>query len=325
VDAGLHDAPADNHRVAHVCGGHNTAFPYLLENLASFNEDPEYIEPLFGLLALDTDIVGLVSELVQAKGPSFLVGGACASGNLALISALDLLRSGRADVAIVTGAPSPLGSIILQSWAMMDALTFRSFNDEPQRASRPFDARREGFVPSEGAGAIVLETMASAKRRGARLRGELLGGAQSSDACRLAKPHTEGQERAMRGALEDARVNVEQVDYVNAHATSTPLGDAAEVSAIKSVLGPRARQIPVNSTKSMIGHCLTSAAVVELVATLLQMQHGVVHPTINQEEPDPELDLDFVPNQARPHKIRVAMSNSFGFGGINSCVVVGAP
>jgi 3-oxoacyl-(acyl-carrier-protein) synthase len=151
----------------------------------------------------------------------------------------------------------------------------------------------------------------------------VLGTSTTSDASRLTRPDLDGQSRAIRLALDDARISPEQVDYVNAHATSTPLGDPVEVAAIKAVLGSHAGRIPVNSTKSMIGHCLSAASILEMVATLLQMQHGVVHATINQEQPDPELDLDFVPNQAREASIDVALSNSFGFGGINSCVVIG--
>jgi 3-oxoacyl-(acyl-carrier-protein) synthase len=183
--------------------------------------------------------------------------------------------------------------------------------------------RREGFVPSEGAGALVLETLAGARRRGARIHAEVLGAAAAADASRLPKPDLGGQVRAIQAALQDARVAPEQIDYVDAHATSTPLGDAVEVAAIKAALGARAYQVPVNSTKSMIGHCLTSAGIVELVATILQVENHTVHPTINQEEPDPALGLDFVPNVSRPHRIEFAISNAFGFGGLNSCVVVG--
>jgi 3-oxoacyl-(acyl-carrier-protein) synthase len=178
-------------------------------------------------------------------------------------------------------------------------------------------------VPSEGAGALLLETLASARARGARVHGELLGAAATSDASRLTRPDLHGQQNAMRLSLEDARITPDQVGYINAHATSTPLGDTVEVAAIKRALGRRAHEIPVNSTKSMIGHCLCAAAVIELVATLTQLHRDVVHPTINQEQPDPELDLDFVPNHAREAHFDVALSNSFGFGGINSCVVVG--
>jgi 3-oxoacyl-(acyl-carrier-protein) synthase len=323
VDAGIDARGIDPERFGHVSAAHNVCMPYIAENVRTYDEEPEFIEPLFGMLALDTDVVAVTSELLHLKGPSYLVGGACASGNMAVISALDQLRTGRADAALVTGAPISLEPVALHGWTMIEALTYRSFNDDPTRASRPFDARREGFAPAEGAGALVIETLASAKRRGATIRAEILGGAASSDACRLTKPHQEGQERAMRAALRDARVDVERVDYVNAHATSTPLGDAVEVEAIKSVFGTRAYQIPVNGTKSMLGHCLTAAGVIELIATVVQMERGWLHPTINQEEPDPALDLDFVANTARDARIDIAISNSFGFGGINSCVVVG--
>jgi 3-oxoacyl-(acyl-carrier-protein) synthase len=322
-DAGLpHGTPPA--RIGHALGGHNLNMGYIVENSLTFHHDePDYIEPLFGLLCLDTDVLSATSELLGLKGPIFTVGGACASGNLAVIAAVDLLRAGRADAMLVSAAPIELEPVGLHSWAMLDAISTRSFNDAPERASRPFDARREGFVPSEGAGAFILETLERARARGARIHAELLGASATSDASRLTRPDLDGQRRAMLSALEDARVSPDQVDYVNAHATSTPLGDAVEVAAIKAALGDRARRIPVNSTKSMVGHCLSAAGVVELVATLLQMSHGVVHPTINQEEPDARLDLDFVPNHAREAKIDIAMSNSFGFGGINSSIVVG--
>lgn len=308
-------------RAAHVCAGQNLSNAYGIQNLRAFREHPDDIEPLFGIAALDTDTVVALSELLELRGPSTLVAGACAAGNLAIITALDLIRCGRADLVLVTGAPLSFDSMLLHGTALIDAVSYQSFNDAPERASRPFDRRREGFVPGETAAALVLESLASARRRGVRVRAEILGGSSTSDGCRLPKPHEDGQVRAMTGALADAGITASDVDYVNAHATSTQLGDSIEVSAIKKSLGRRAYEIPINSTKSMIGHGVTSAGVVEMVATLLQMEHGVVHPTINQEEPDDALDLDFVPNVARQHPIRTAVSNSFGFGGINSCVV----
>lgn len=321
-DAGLPDGIAPE-RMGHVLAGHNINAGYIVANALTFHrEEPDYIEPLFGLLCLDTDVLSATSELLTLKGPSFTVGGACASGNLAVLAGLDVLRAGRADAMLVSGAPIELEPVALQGWALLDAIAMKSFNEAPERASRPFDALREGFVPSEGAGVLVLETLASARARGARIHGEIVGASSASDASRLTRPELDGQVRAMRLALDDAGVAPDQVDYVNAHATSTPLGDAVEVAAIKAALGDRARRIPVNSTKSMIGHCLSAAGVVELIATLLQMRHGVVHPTVNQERPDPELDLDFVPNRAREAAIDVALSNSFGFGGLNSCVVL---
>jgi 3-oxoacyl-(acyl-carrier-protein) synthase len=311
-------------RTGHVLGGHNLNAGYIVENSLTFHqEDPDYIDPLFGLLSLDTDVLSSTSELLELKGPTFTTGAACASGSVAVMVALDLLRARRADAVLVSGAPIELEPVALQGWALIEAISFRSFNDQPERASRPFDALREGFVPGEGAGALVLETFESARSRGATILAELLGASAVSDASRLTRPDFDGQVRAMRSALHDAHVAPEDVAYVNAHATSTPLGDAVEVRAIKAALGDRAARIPVNATKSMIGHCLSAAGIIELVATVLQMCHGVVHPTINQESPDPDLDLDFVPNQAREAKIDVAVSNSFGFGGINSCVVLG--
>ena len=324
VDAGIDRSDVPAERCAHVCAGHNLGHAYITENLKIFEEDPEYIEPLFGVHHLDTDVVGVTCELLGIKGPSFMVGGACASGNIALITALGLIRSGTADVVLVTGAPVAQDSLVLQGLAMIDALCTGTFDDEPTRASRPFDALRAGFVPSEGGAAVVLESARSVRRRGASPVATLLGGACTSNAHRLTKPDQTGQERAMRDALAVARIASEEVDYVNAHATSTPLGDATEVAAIKAVLGRRATEIPVNSTKSMVGHCLSASGVVEFVATVLQLRNGVVHPTINQEKQDESLDLDFVPNESRDHRANIALSNSFGFGGMNSCVAVGA-
>lgn len=323
VDAGLSDSKVQPETFGHVLSGTNLNASYIYENTLTLKDDPEFIDPLYGLYCLDTDVLSVVSELLDLRGPSFTVGGACGSGNLALMAGLDLIRARRADKVVVSGGALPYDPVVLQGWAIMNAISTRSFNDEPARASRPFDMRREGFVPSEGAGAVVLESWESARARGAHIYCELLGAASASDASRLPKPATEGQVRAMSGALRDAAIEPEQVDYVNAHATSTPQGDRAEVATIKAVLGERAHQIPVNSTKSMMGHTVMSAAVVELIATILQMENSFVHPTINLEEPDPELDLDFVPNQARVYRANVAVSNSFGFGGINSCIVVG--
>lgn len=324
VDAGFAAQPPESERIGHVLAGHNLNTPNITANLRTFDDEPEFIDPLFGMVCLDTDVVGVIGELLSLRGPGFMVGGACASGNLAAITAMDLIRAGRADAVVITGGAIAMDPLVVHAWVVIEALTHASFNTDPARASRPFDALREGFVPSEGAGAVVVESLASARRRGATVYAELLGGACASDASRQTRPHQEGQVRAMRTALSDARVRAEQVDYVNAHATSTPLGDAVEVAAIKEVLGERATRVPVNATKSMVGHSLTSAGVTELIATALQLREGVLHPTINQERPDPALGLDFVPNVAREQRIDTALSNSFGFGGINSCLVVGS-
>lgn len=325
VESGLLDSPLQPERFGHVLAGHNLNQQYFLDNMKELDTEPHIIDPLFGLLVFDTDVLAVISELVNAQGPSFTVGNACATGNVGILMGLDLIRSGRADCVLVSGGAGDFDPVMLQGFALMDALSCNSFNAEPSRASRPFDARREGFVPSHGAGALVLERSDFAEKRGGCRHAKILGAASCSDASRLPKPHIEGQVRALRLAMNDAGVQPEQIDYINAHAASTPLGDAVEVDAIKTVFQEQAHRIPINSTKSIIGHCLSASGTVELIATILQMEQGVIHPTINQEEPDPKLDLDFVPNKAREHQIKLAVSNAFGFGGFNSCVVVGKP
>lgn len=322
LNAGLPDGVRPE-RFGHILGGHNLNTWYCIENFKTFSEEPEFTDPLYLPRRLDTHVLGVNCEILDLKGPSWTVGSACASGNVAILTALDILRAGRADAMMVTASCETADLVALQSLALLGALSVDTFNDEPWRASRPFDKRREGFVPGVGAGAVVLETLAGARRRGAPILAEILGGSSSCDASSLTKPHVDGQVRAIRGALEDAGINKEQVEYINAHATSTPLGDAVEVQAIKTVFGERAYRIPVNATKSMLGHPLTGAGVVELVGIILQMQNNVLHPTINLEDPDPECDLDFVPNQAREYRFNLAMSNGFGFGGLNTTIVVG--
>jgi 3-oxoacyl-[acyl-carrier-protein] synthase II len=203
----------------------------------------------------------------------------------------------------------------------MRALSTR--NDEPERASRPFDAERDGFVVSDGCGVLVLESLDHAMARGARVYAEVLGYGVSSDAYHVSAPHPEGRGSAlaMRRAIADAGLKPEDIRYINAHATATPIGDPAEVVAIKSVFGSRAYEIPVNATKSMIGHLLGAAGAVEAIATIMTIQEGILHPTINYEHPDPECDLDCVPNEARRTQVDIALSNSFGFGGQNACLV----
>lgn len=323
VDAGFPDSRISSERFGHILGGNNLNNSYIFDNALQFDEEPDFIDPLYGVIALDTDVLAVTSDLLNLKGCNFTVGGACASSNLALLSGLDLIRSGRVDSVLISGGSMELSPTWLQGWTLLDAISFHSFNDCPTQASRPFEVRREGFVPSEGTGALIVETLESACNRGARIYAELLGASSTSNASRLTKPNIDAQARAMSYALKDAGVEPGQVNYINAHATSTPLGDASEVTAIKKVFKDHAYKIPVNSTKSMIGHCLSASSIIEMITTILQMENSVVHPTINLEEQDPELDLDFVPSQAREHDIKIAISNSFGFGGLNSSVVIG--
>lgn len=321
--AGLNDTHLQPERMGHILGGHNLNAKYIYDNTLEFINEPEYIDPLYGMYALDNDVLSVASELLQLQGPSYMVGGACASSNLAMISALDALRLNRADVILLSGAADGLDPVCLQGWSIMESLSIKSFNDQPERASRPFDRLREGFVPGQAAACVVLERYDVAKKRGAPMLAELLGGAATSDGSRLTRPDKNGQVRAMNLAIADAHIEKEWITYVNAHATSTQLGDSIEVEAIKESFGAHAYQLAVNSTKSMIGHCLLAASCVEFIATVLQMQGSYVHPTINQEEPDPALDLNFVPNVAQARTIHFALSNSFGFGGLNSAVIIG--
>jgi 3-oxoacyl-[acyl-carrier-protein] synthase II len=258
-------------------------------------------------------------------GPNYATGSACASSNHAIGVALRTIQYGDADVALTGGSEAAVCPVGIAAFAQMKALSTR--NDDPQRASRPFDKNRDGFVMGEGAAVIILEERERALRRGARIYAELVGFGSSDDAFHLTAPDEagEGPVRAMQLALGDAGLRPEQIGYVNAHGTSTPLNDKIETLAIKRVLGDHARRIPINSTKSMIGHLLGASGAVEFAVTCLSLQRGHVHPTINQFTRDPECDLDYVANEAREARIDAAISNSFGFGGTNACLAVVRP
>lgn len=262
-----------------------------------------------------------VSLWSGARGPINTSVAACASGSQAIGDALELIRRGRADVMLAGGVEALVAEIPIVGFYTMGALSQR--NEEPERASRPFDKDRDGFVMSEGAGLLVLERLEHAQARGARIYAEVLGHASSSDAYHIAQPDPEGRgaQRAMRWALEDAGVAPEEVDYINAHGTATPLNDPIETVAIKGVFGAHARRLMVSATKSQLGHTQGAAGAVESIVTIKALQEGLAPPTINLETPDPACDLDYVPNAARRAPLRVALKNAFGFGGQNSCVV----
>ena len=265
-----------------------------------------------------------ISQAYQALGPSTTIVTACAAGTQAVGEGAEFIRRGAADMMICGGTESFIRDFGLGGFAAMRALPL-NFNERPEQASRPFDRDREGFVLSEGAGVLVLEGLEHALARGAHIYAELLGHASSSDAHHVAAPDptAEGAIRAMRWALRDAGLSTEQVDYINAHGTSTPANDASETLAIKKLFGERAYQIPVSSTKSMIGHPMGASGALEAIASALTLERGRIHPTINYEHPDPECDLDYVPNSAREARVNVALSNSFGLGGQNACLVLG--
>jgi 3-oxoacyl-[acyl-carrier-protein] synthase II len=266
---------------------------------------------------------GHVSSLYGIKGPNFAVATACASAANSIGSALRAIQYGDADVMVTGGSEAALTPIGLAGFQNMRALSFRG--DAPQQASRPFDADRDGFVLAEGAGVVVLEELEHARARGARIYGELMGYGASGDAGHITQPDEEGRgaAQAMAMALRDAAIDPEAVQYINAHGTSTPLGDKAETAAVKKVFGEQARKLAVSSTKSQLGHTLGASGGIELVVCALTVSRGVIAPTINLDTPDPACDLDYTPKVAREARVDVAMSNSFGFGGHNASLVLG--
>ena len=266
-----------------------------------------------------------IAEMHMLRGYNSTIVTACAAATQAIGEAAEVIRRGDAEVFVAGGTESLIAKIVLAGFTAMRALP-TSYNDEPERAMRPWDANREGFAPAQGSGMLVLESLAHAQARGARIHAEVLGYGCSNDAFHIIAPDPEGTGAALaiQRALDSAGVGIDQVDFISAHGTSTPLGDVSETKAIKTVFGERAYQIPINSTKSMIGHMLGATGAVEAIACVKSIQEGIVHPTINYETPDPECDLDYVPNQAREVNVRVALSNSFGLGGQNAVLVLSA-
>ena len=262
---------------------------------------------------------GQVSIALDLKGYTSTVSTACAASTQAIGEAAEIIRRGTMDVMVAGGTEAGITPIGIAGFAVMKALT--SHNDVPAKASRPFDATRDGFVPSEGSGILILESMEHAVGRGARILAELVGFGISSDAYHPVAIDVEGAARAMRWAIEDAGLSPNDIDYINAHGTSTPLNDATETAAIKKVFGDYAYKVPISSTKSMTGHLLGGTGGVEAVVCVKTINEGVIHPTINLETPDPECDLDYVPNVAREKDVKTVLSNGFGFGGQNACLV----
>jgi 3-oxoacyl-[acyl-carrier-protein] synthase II len=300
-------------------GGINTMIRDIIE---AHDLGVERIGP-FLVTALIPDMgAGYVAIYANARGPNYATVSACSSSNHAIGDALNIIRRGDADVMIAGGAEAGIGEIPVAAFAAMRALSTKR-NDEPQRASRPFDADRDGFVMADGAGVLVLEALEHAVARGARIHAELVGYAATDDASHITLPAPGGRGAAgsMRLALADASLTVDDVDYINAHGTSTGPNDRSETAAIKTVFGERAHAVPVSSTKSMTGHLLGAGGGIEAVACIKAIENGVIPPTINYEFPDPECDLDYVPNQARHVPVRTAMSNSFGFGGHNATLI----
>ncbi len=321
-DARLNPAHVDRERVGVILGTGIGGIGALVQGVETLmTRGPDRISPFMVPMMLADTAPGLIAITYGFRGPNMAVVTACASGTNAIGEAMHLIRRGDADVVIAGGAEAAILPISVAAFNVMGAISTR--NEEPERASRPFDRTRDGFVMGEGAGILVLERLEHAQARGARIYAEVVGYGASADAYHITAPleNGEGAALAMRRALADAGLSPREVDYINAHGTSTPLNDKSETQAIKAVFGEAAYDVPISSTKSMIGHLLGAAGAVEAIVCIRAITDGIIPPTINYEHPDPECDLDYVPNIARRKPVRVAMSNSFGFGGHNACVI----
>ena len=321
-DAGLEITPDNAERIGVMVGAGMGGLPAIEKYYDQYLKGgPRKISPFLIPMIIINMASGHISIKYGAKGPNSSVVTACATGTHAIGDAYKMIQRGDADAMIAGGSESVICPLAFGGFGSAKALSTR--NDEPEKASRPFDAERDGFIIGEGAGILILEEMESAKSRGAKIYGEVAGYGMSGDAYHMTSPSEggEGAARCMEMTMKDAKVNAEEINYINAHGTSTPAGDAGETMAIKKVLGDNAYKTAVSSTKSMTGHLLGAAGAVESIFSLLAIERGIIPPTINLENSDPECDLDYVPNEARKAEVNVAMSNSFGFGGTNATLI----
>lgn len=322
AQAELKPGAVDPYRIAAIVGSGIGGINTLSQQFDVLNEKgPRRITPFLIPMMLADMAPAQVSMMAGAMGTNFCPVSSCSSGADAMGLALDMIRRGDVDIVIAGGSEAPICPIAVAGFGNMRALS--RHNEDPKKASRPFDAERDGFVMGEGAGILILESHESVERRGITPLAELVSYAATSDAHHVTEPSPEGQSaaQAIKLAIERAGMQPEEIDYINAHGTSTPLNDKHETQAIKYALGEVAYRVPISSTKSMTGHLLGAGGAVEAATCVLAMQHGIVPPTINLEHPSPDCDLDYTPCRARPHRIRAAMSNSFGFGGHNSVLV----
>jgi 3-oxoacyl-[acyl-carrier-protein] synthase II len=323
-DAGLVVTDGNRDRIGVLVGSGMGSLDPVVENLETLGtRGASRVSPFFVPMMLADTPAAVISINFGLGGPNMSVATACATGNNALGEAARIIRSGAADVMLAGGTEASILPITIAGFAVMGALSLR--NDDPQKAVRPFDAERDGFVPSEGAAVLVLEDLAHAQARSARIYAELLGYGTTADAYHISQPEANGQGaiRAIRAALADAAISPAAIDYVNAHGTGTPLNDAAETRAIKGALGDHAYRVAVSSTKSVHGHLLGAAGALEAAICLQVLAMNTLPPTINLDTPDPECDLDYVPHTARPATVSTILSNGFGFGGHNATIILG--
>jgi 3-oxoacyl-[acyl-carrier-protein] synthase II len=323
TDSGLDLTKEDMSRIGVITGTGIGGLDVIEEEEQSLlAKGPRRVSPFLIPMIITNILPGEIAIEYGFTGLNYAVTSACASANNAMGDALRMINNGDADIIVTGGSEAAITPLGLAGFCSIKALSTR--NDEPEKASRPFDKNRDGFLMGEGAGILVFETLEHAQKRGAKIYAEVLGYGATDDAYHITAPSPDGiaAAQALRNAIKDAGISLDAIDYINAHGTSTEFNDRTETNAIKKVFGDRAKQIPISSTKSMTGHLLGAAGAVELIATILCMEKGFIHPTINYETPDPELDLDYVPNTARQQQITCALSNSLGFGGHNAVMIV---
>lgn len=322
-DAGLDDAHINKDEIGVMVGSGIGGIRTIEEQLKILAEKgPRRVSPFLVPALIANMASGYISIMLGLRGPNITVVTACATSSHAVGDAAEIIKRGAADVMVAGGAEAAISHLAFSGFSAARALSLR--NDQPEKASRPFDLERDGFVMGEGAGVVILESLEHAQSRGAQIYGEIVGYGMSGDAYHMTAPDPEGLGAfySMQRALKSAGITPEQIDYINAHGTSTEYNDKIETMAIKKVLGEHAYKVAISSTKSMTGHLLGAAGAIELIATLLIIKYQRIHPTINYEHPDPECDLDYVPNKSRSGAVETAMSNSFGFGGTNATLVI---
>jgi malonyl-ACP decarboxylase len=319
--ARLDKAEIDPQRMGIIVAGNNLTQNIQYQLHQKFQKAPEYLAPSYALQYMDTDQVGTLSEILGIHGEGFTVGGASASGNIGIIKACQLIKSGVVDVCVVIGPLTDLSPMELSGFYNLGVMGGKRFDDQPEKACRPFDRDHEGFIYGQASGCLIIESLELAQKRRIPVLAEILAGSLVLDGNRLADPSEDGEVRAMLSAIDQARIDVNSVDYLNTHGTSTPLGDETEIKAIRRIFNENLPRLWINSTKGLTGHCLSAAGVVECIATIIQMQAGFVHPNINLENPiDPE--CLFGKATSSQADIKIAMSNSFGFGGINTSIIL---
>lgn len=319
--AGLDRQPIDPERIGIIVGGNNLSTKYQYKNHDKVIKNPEYLSPKYALHFMDTDCVGTLSDILTIRGEGCTIGGASASGNVALIKAWQLLKADLLDACLVIGSLADLSSLELQAFTNLGAYGSKIFEDRPLSACRPFDEAHEGFIYGQGCGCVILEKSLSARKRGVPALAEMASGVIGLDGNRLSNPSEEGESRVMKKALELASCAPGDVGYINAHGSSSSLGDQVEIQSIKKVFQNTLNQVYINSTKSLTGHCLWAAGVVECIATVIQMNSGFIHPNLNLDSPICG-ECRFAGPTSIKEEFSTALSNSFGFGGINSSIVI---